>query len=57
MWVGREEISVLVAMRERARLGLWEAELEERSGAAAISAEESDARIADLLQGMGVTRS
>ncbi|WP_276927324.1 hypothetical protein [Parvibacter caecicola] len=44
-------------MRERARLGLREAELEERSGAVAISGEESDARIADLLQGMGIARS
>ena len=45
------------AMRERARLGLREAELEERSGAAAISGEESNARIAELLKGMGAACS
>ena len=51
-WENGGEVSD-AAMRERARLALREAELEERSGAAAISGEESDARIAELLQGMG----
>ncbi|WP_305296865.1 hypothetical protein [Parvibacter caecicola] len=51
-WENSSEASN-AAMRERARLALREAELEERSGAAAISGEESNARIAELLQGMG----